>query len=594
MQTNRITRLTVLVTTALLAACAGGQTRSDAKGEPANLVEARLSLPEHALDALPLEHLLAAEFALREDNLDAAAKSYLTAAQESDDVAVARRATRVNLSAQRWQDAATALGRWRELGGGQSNDFIQADALLAMGTGDADRATTRLLDILRQGGMPATRLAGGAIEAAPDRGLAISVIERLIASPELPDDKAVLVGLSQLALKLERNDLAESLAERASERLPDAPEVWFWRARLANAAGKTDEAREILRKSVEANPDDPEILRTYAVLLKTEFGDPAAAAEALARLPPDDESLALRAAYLIEAGNWSEVAVVQRALEALPAPRPAERLILMGGVAESLAEQADAATPPATGEATRRREEATRWYEEVSASADEDYLRAQQRLAVLDQHAGRMDAAMARLVELRERADPASDAFVESYLLEAELLDRAGRSSDSLGVLDAGILAVPGDERLMYARGLLRERVGRVDEALVDFAALVEANPDNPVYINAYGYTMADRTERYDEALVLIERALSLNPEDIATIDSLGWVLFKLGKLDEAIVHLRRAYGEQPDGEIAAHLGEALWVAGKREEARAILRKAFDADPDNRVVKDTVARLKPW
>jgi tetratricopeptide (TPR) repeat protein len=594
MQTNRITRLTVLVTTALLAACAGGQTRSDANGEPGNLVEARLSLPEHALDALPLEHLLAAEFALREDNLEAAAQAYLTAAQKSDDVAVARRATRVNLSAQRWQDAATALARWRELGGGQSNDFIQADALLAMGNGDADRATTRLLDILKQGGMPATRLAGGAIEAAPDRGLAISVIERLIASPELPDDKAVLVGLSQLALKLERNDLAESLAERASERLPAAPEVWFWRARLANAAGKTDEAREILRKSVEANPDDPEILRTYAVLLKTEFGDPVAAAQALAKLPPDDESLALRAAYLVEAGNWSEVAVVQRALEALPAPRPAERLILMGGVAESLAEQADAATPPAPGEAIRRREEAARWYGEVSASADEDYLRAQQRLAVLDQQAGRMDAAMARLVELRERADPASDAFVESYLLEAELLDRAGRSSDSLGVLDAGIRAVPGDERLVYARGLLRERVGRVDEALVDFAALVEANPDNPVYINAYGYTMADRTERYDEALVLIERALSLNPEDIATIDSLGWVLFKLGKLDEAIVHLRRAYGEQPDGEIAAHLGEALWVVGKREEARAILRKAFDADPDNRVVKDTVARLKPW
>lgn len=594
MQTTRITRLAVLVTAALLAACAGGQTRPGANAEPENRVEARLSIPEHALDALPLEHLLAAEFALREDNLDAAARSYLEAAKGSDDVTVARRATRVNLSAQRWQDAAVALDRWRELGGTPPNDVIQAEALLAMGTGDADTAMSRLLDLLKQGGMPVTRMAGGALEAAPDRGLAMNVLERLTAAPALPDDKAVLVGLSQLALKLERNDLAEALAVRASERLPNAPEVWFWRARLANAAGNTDEARAILRRSVEANPGDPDILRTYAVLLKTEFGDLKGAIDALSKLPPDDESLALRAAYAVEAGDWSTVAVVQRALEALPAPRPAERLILMGGVAESLAEQADAATPPEAGEATRRREEAARWYGDVSESSIEHYLQAQQRLSVLDQQAGRMDSALARLVQLRERADPDSDAFVESYLLEAELLDRADRSADALTVLDAGVAAVPGDDRLLYARGLTRERVGRIDEALADFKALVDANPDNPVYINAYGYTMADRTARYDEALVLIERALSLNPEDVATIDSLGWVLFKLKRYDEAIVYLRRAYAEQPDGEIAAHLGEALWTAGQQEEARTVLRKAIDADTDNRVIKETIDRLKPW
>src|SRR5690606_17592714 len=351
MQTTRITRLAGLVASVLLAACAGGQVRQDANGEPGDPA-AYLSIPEHALDALPLEHLLAAEFALREDNLDAAAQSYLRAAQASDDVAIARRATRVNLSAQRWQDAAIALARWRELGSAASDDFIQAEAVLALGTGDAEAATAHLLDLLRQGGMPATRLAGGAIEAAPDRGLAMSVVERLLASPALPDDKSVLVGLSQLAVKLERNDLAEALAVRATERLPDAPEAWFWRARLANAAGNADEARAILMKAVEANPGDPQILRTYAVLLRTEFGDPPGAAAAPANLPPDDETLALRAAYSVEAGSWSDVAVVQRALETLPEPRPAERLVLMGGVAESLADQADAATPPAAGEAS--------------------------------------------------------------------------------------------------------------------------------------------------------------------------------------------------------------------------------------------------
>lgn len=594
MQTNRITRLTVLMMVVLSAACAGGQTRSGADADGRDAPEPRLSIPEHALDVLPLEHLLAAEFALREQNLDDAARAYLKAARTSDDAEIARRAVRVNLSAQHWDDAALAIERWRELGGKKADDFLQAQALLALGQGDGEAALSGLLELLKRGGMPATRLAGGALEAAPDRGLAVQVLERLISRPDLPDDKAVLIGLSQLALKLERNDLAETLALRATERLPEAAEAWFWRARLANAAGKTEDARRILEQAVATNPDNPEIRRTYAVLLKTEFGDTKAAAEALARLPPDDETLALRAAYAVEAQDWIQVAAVQKALTALPSPRPSGRLMLMGGVAESLAEAAASSNPPRDDEAARYRRDAERWYGQIPEDASDDHARALQRLAVLDQQGGRMAAARARLAQLREHADPDSDTFTDSYLLEAELLDRSGMIDDALKSLNDGLAVLPHDERLHYARGLMLERADRVEEALADFHALVEANPDNPVYLNAYGYTLADRTDRYEEALTLIERALSLDPDDIATIDSMGWVLFKLKRHDEAVVHLRRAYAAQPDGEIAAHLGEALWIKGEREEARRILRKALDGDSENRVLRRTVERLKPW
>lgn len=594
MQTTRISRLAVLATALFLGACAGGQVRSDADARTSGAPESRLSIPDHALDILPLEHLLAAEFALREENLDEAAQAYLEAARVSDDPEVARRAARVNLSAQRWDDAGLAIERWRALGGDKADDFLQAQALLALGRGDGDAARTHLINLLKRGGMPPTRLAGGALEAAPDRGLAIQVLENLVASADLPDDKVVLIGLSQLALKMERNDLAETLAQHATERLPDAAEAWFWRARLANAAGETAQARRILEQAVAINPSNPEIRRTYAVLLKTEFDDAKGAAEALAELPQDDETLALRAAYAVEADDTAQTKAVQRALEALPAPRPPHRLMLMGGVAESLAEAAASGEPPRHEEAARYRLDAARWYGEVPPEATEDYLRALQRLAVLDQQAGRMASAQARLSQLRERADPDSDAFADSYLLEAELLDRSDRVDDALIALNSGLSALPHDERIQYARGLMLERAGRVDEALADFRALVEAHPDNPVYLNAYGYTMADRTDRHDEALALIERALTLDPDDIATIDSMGWVLFKLKRYDEALAYLRRAYEHQSDGEIAAHLGEVLWTMGERDEARGILRKAHDADRENRILLDTIGRLKPW
>ena len=54
------------------------------------------------------------------------------------------------------------------------------------------------------------------------------------------------------------------------------------------------------------------------------------------------------------------------------------------------------------------------------------------------------------------------------------------------------------------------------------------------------------------------------------------WVQYRLGKLDQALDYLRRAYAEKPDPEIAAHLGEVLWHKGQRDEARKTWQDALE------------------
>lgn len=585
--------LPCLVAALGLAACASGPVPGDraGAGRPGDAM-AELAIPEQALDALPLEHLLAAEFALREENLDAAARAYLAAALRSSDALVARRATRVNLSAQRWDDAAVALARWGELGQRDAPDFRQAQALLALGQGQGERAVDHLVELLHGGGLPATRLAAGALEAAPDRALSVQALERLVAHPGLPADRAVYIGLSQLALKLERNDLAEAIAVQGSERLPDAAEVWFWRARLAAAAGRTDEARQVLAQAVAGQGGDVQVRRTQAMLLKTELDDLAGAQAILASLPPDDDTLSLRASWAVEADDYAEVERVYRQLAALPVPVPPQRRLLMGGLAEALAQARESAGDAAAAQGWRA--SALADYQAIEATDDaESALRADQRIAVLEQQLGRLEDALARLAAQRERLDPGDEAFAGSWLLESELLERAGEPARALAALDAGVAALPDDTRLRYARGLTRERNDEVEAALDDFRTLTEIEPDNPVFLNAYGYTLADRTDRHDEALALIERALLLNPEDVATIDSMGWVLYRLGRNEEALYYLQQAWEAQVDAEIGAHLGEVLWQLGRREEAREIWRRAAEVDADNRTLRATIGRLDP-
>ena len=133
----------------------------------------------------------------------------------------------------------------------------------------------------------------------------------------------------------------------------------------------------------------------------------------------------------------------------------------------------------------------------------------------------------------------------------------------------------------------------RLQQAEADFRAVLKQDPDNARTLNALGYTLADRTDRYDEALALIEKALAQTPDDPAVIDSMGWVMFRLGRLQEAREYLQRAYDMTGDGEIAAHLGEVLWVMGDREAARALWEKARETAPDNPVLKDTLRRFVP-
>ena len=129
---------------------------------------------------------------------------------------------------------------------------------------------------------------------------------------------------------------------------------------------------------------------------------------------------------------------------------------------------------------------------------------------------------------------------------------------------------VPGNSDLLYARALVAERLGRIDQLETDLKFILKTEPDNAHALNALGFTLADQTERYEEAYDYLKRAIEIMPEDPAIIDSLGWVHYRMGNYEEAIHLLRTALSRFDDAEIAAHLGEVLWVTGNQQEARAV------------------------
>ena len=133
----------------------------------------------------------------------------------------------------------------------------------------------------------------------------------------------------------------------------------------------------------------------------------------------------------------------------------------------------------------------------------------------------------------------------------------------------------------------------RIDDAVAAYADAARRFPKSALSLNAYGYTLADRTDRYVEAEKLIRKALRYEPESPAIIDSLGWVLFKLGQYDEALVQLERAYEGMQDHEVAAHIVETLDALDRRDEALEFLEAAEALTPDSHLLEDVRKRLFP-
>ena len=133
--------------------------------------------------------------------------------------------------------------------------------------------------------------------------------------------------------------------------------------------------------------------------------------------------------------------------------------------------------------------------------------------------------------------------------------------------------------------GAACERNGEFERAVNLFKKAIELNPDYADAYNYLGYMYADKGINLNESLKLIEKAISYEPNNGAFIDSLGWIYYKLGKYDQALVELQKAVELiKDDSVVFEHLGDVYQKLGKRDQAAIQWQKAFQQDPKNEVL----------
>lgn len=240
-------------------------------------------------------------------------------------------------------------------------------------------------------------------------------------------------------------------------------------------------------------------------------------------------------------------------------------------------------------------EAALNWYRQISGG--DYFVGAQLKIANLLVKRDGFEAGRRFLRDAQKAQEVDADlpdTATQLVLAEVQLLRESGGSkgfTEAYQVLTTALEKKPESTELRYDRAMLAEKLDRLEAMEEDIRTVIKIKPDHAHAYNALGYTLAERGIRLDEAYQLIQKALSIAPGDAFIQDSLGWVQFKLGRLEDALATLERAYAIRRDPEIAAHLGEVMWRLGKRSEAIALWQSAIKESPGNPGLTAVMERL---
>jgi tetratricopeptide (TPR) repeat protein len=355
---------------------------------------------------------------------------------------------------------------------------------------------------------------------------AIRVYEELVEDE--PKDLGSVLRLSQLYRQKRVFDKARTYAVKAKELDNTNIDVRFNEVGLLEAEGKTTEAVALMKEIVESTSR-----RNYL---------------------PNEKNL--RIELLDRLGimqrNYEQFSEAIKSFEEILTLDPNTTKNAQAQIVETYRQAKDYAKAEATVEEYLKKSPKNRMLVRLKGQLLAESGKAQQGAE-----------AVAKLLDGKEDR--------EIHLAIAGIWEKAKNYSEMGKSLDqAEKLSSSADEKetIYFMRGAMLEKQKNFAAAEAEFQKVLKADPQNAGALNYLGYMLVDRNERVPEALAMIQKAVDQDPGNGAYLDSLGWAYYRLDKLDEAAKYLNQAIEKtSKDPTVHDHLADVLFKQGKVKEA---------------------------
>ena len=377
------------------------------------------------------------------------------------------------------------------------------------------------------------RARAQALFSAEDLDQAVTVFEELAA--EDPNDLLAVLRLSQIYRQKRNFGKAEEYAKRATKLDPNNLEIQYNEVSLLEAEGKSGEAIARLKEILGAMPKKADSIseKSNRMILLERLG-------ILYRLSDQTANAVAAFREIIELDPEAGGRAHAQIIDALRAGK-------------------DYAAAEKEAKLALQKYPNDRLVKTVVASVYSDL--------------GRFKEAEATLKTL---LDGKGDR--ETWISISQIQEKAKNFPEMSKAIDeADKLSKSEEEKenIYFMRGAMYERMKKFDLAEEEFRKALKLNPQSASALNYLGYMLADRNVRLPEALEMVQKAVTLEPGNGAFLDSLGWVFFRLNRLDDAAENLRQSIARSGrDATVHDHLGDVYNSQSKLKEAIAQWERA--------------------
>jgi Tfp pilus assembly protein PilF len=197
-----------------------------------------------------------------------------------------------------------------------------------------------------------------------------------------------------------------------------------------------------------------------------------------------------------------------------------------------------------------------------------------------------------KAMKLVENAIEQKKDYPQFYALQASLFDEQKKYNDAEKVLLKAADLFPENEQLIFFLGSTQDKLGKRQDTIANMKKVLKLNQDHVQAMNYLAYTYAELGTELTDAEQLARKALKIKPNDAYIKDTLGWILYKQGKLKEAVLTLENAHQMNPEESvIAEHLGDAYYQYQLFTKAKDMYERAARVEKNEDNVKKLETKI---
>ncbi len=186
------------------------------------------------------------------------------------------------------------------------------------------------------------------------------------------------------------------------------------------------------------------------------------------------------------------------------------------------------------------------------------------------------------------------------YLFYGIALLEQKQNDEAIKSFNTGVKLVSGNNLLLVqfytylGDAHNRAKNFRLSDESYEKALIID--PENSFVLNNYSYYLSLRNENLTKAETMSAKAVKLDPENAANMDTYGWVLYKLGRYQEAETWVEKAVAATPksDPDLMEHLGDINFKLGKTDKAMELWQEALKAGKGSEFLDKKIKEKKMY